>query len=66
MNAALGPLRTAAGDAAFHAGLYIRGCLLMSAVLVGLLIVRRHSAMATAAQVASAESDGWICAELRQ
>jgi hypothetical protein len=38
-----GLLRTAAGDQAFHAGIYIRVIMLVSAVLVGLLIVRTHS-----------------------
>ncbi len=44
VSATSGLLRTAAGDQAFHAGLYIRVAMLVSAVLVGLLIVRRHSA----------------------
>jgi hypothetical protein len=43
VSAASGLLRTAAGDQAFHAGLYIRVVMLVSAVLVGLLIVREHS-----------------------
>ena len=43
MSATSGLLRTAAGDQAFHAGLYIRVVMLVSAVLVGLLIVRVHS-----------------------
>jgi hypothetical protein len=43
LSAASGLLRTAAGDHAFHAGIYIRVVMLVSAVLVGLLIVRRHS-----------------------
>ncbi len=43
VSATSGLLRTAAGDQAFHAGLYIRVVMLVSAVLVGLLIVRRHS-----------------------
>lgn len=43
VSASSGLLRTAAGDQAFHAGLYIRVVMLMSAVLVGLLIVRMHS-----------------------
>jgi hypothetical protein len=43
VSASSGLLRTAAGDQAFHAGLYIRVIMLISAVLVGLLIVRRHS-----------------------
>lgn len=47
VSATSGLLRTAAGDQAFHAGLYIRVVMLMSAVLVGVLIVRRHSDYAT-------------------
>jgi hypothetical protein len=43
VSASSGLLRTAAGDQAFHAGLYIRVVMLISAVLVGLLIVRMHS-----------------------
>jgi hypothetical protein len=43
VSATSGLLRTAAGDQAFHAGLYIRVVMLVSAVLVGLLIVHRHS-----------------------
>jgi len=43
VSATSGLLRTAAGDQAFHAGIYIRVAMLVSAVLVGLLIVRRHS-----------------------
>jgi hypothetical protein len=43
ISATSGLLRTAAGDQAFHAGLYIRVIMLVSAVLVGLLIVRMHS-----------------------
>src|SRR5271165_4238504 len=43
ISATSGLLRTAAGDQAFHAGLYIRVVMLVSAVLVGLLIVRMHS-----------------------
>jgi hypothetical protein len=43
ISAISGLLRTAAGDQAFHAGIYIRVVMLLSAVLVGLLIVRRHS-----------------------
>jgi hypothetical protein len=42
-SAISGLLRTMAGDQAFHAGLYVRVVMLVSAVLVGLLIVRRHS-----------------------
>jgi hypothetical protein len=43
VSASSGLLRTAAGDQAFHAGLYLRVVTLLSAVLVGLLIVREHS-----------------------
>jgi hypothetical protein len=43
VSATSGLLRTAAGDHAFHAGLYIRVVMLGSAVLVGLIIVRSHS-----------------------
>ena len=43
ISAGSGLLRTAAGDQAFHAGLYIRVVTLVSAVLAEMLIVRRHS-----------------------
>jgi hypothetical protein len=43
ISATSGLLRTVAGDRSFHAGLYIRVAMLVSAVLVGLLIVRTHS-----------------------
>jgi len=43
VSATSGLLRSAVGDRAFHAGLYIRVIMLVSAVLVGLLIVRAHS-----------------------
>lgn len=43
ISATSGLLRIAAGDHAFHAGLYIRVVMLISAVMVGLLIVRAHS-----------------------
>jgi uncharacterized membrane protein len=43
VSATSGLLRTAVGDQAFHAGIYIRVVMLLSAVLVGLLIVRVHS-----------------------
>jgi len=46
VSASSGLLRTAFGDQAFHAGLYIRVVMLTSAVLVGLFIVRMHSANA--------------------
>ncbi len=42
-SAGSGLLRTAAGDQAFHAGVYIRVVMLVSAVLVGMMIVRKHS-----------------------
>lgn len=38
-----GLLGTAVDDQAFHSGLYVRVIMPVSAVLVGLLIVRRHS-----------------------
>jgi hypothetical protein len=43
VSATSGLLRTAAGDQAFHAGLYIRVVMLVSAVLIGLVIVRTHT-----------------------
>ncbi len=43
VSASSGLLRTAFGDQAFHAALYIRVVMLTSAVLVGLFIVRIHS-----------------------
>jgi hypothetical protein len=43
ISASSGLLRTAAGDQTFHAGLYVRVVMLVSAVLIGLLILRRHS-----------------------
>ncbi len=43
ISASSGLLRIGAGDQAFHAGLYIWVVMLVSAVLVGLLIVRAHS-----------------------
>jgi hypothetical protein len=51
ISATSGLLRTAAGDQAFHVGLYVRVIMLVSAVFVGLLIVRTHSR--TAAQASS-------------
>jgi hypothetical protein len=47
VSATSGLLRTAAGDQTFHAGLYIRVIMLVSAVFVGFLIVRTHSRPAT-------------------
>jgi hypothetical protein len=55
ISAASGLVRTAAGDQAFHAGLYIRVGMLVSAVWVGLVIVRTHSR----AQVEYAESSSY-------
>ena len=43
VSATSGLLRTAFGDQAFHVGLYISVVMLISAVLVGLLILRIHS-----------------------
>ena len=43
VSATSGLARTAAGDHAFHAALYLRVIMLLSAVLVGLLILRSHS-----------------------
>ena len=43
VSATSGLVRTAAGDQAFHAGIYVRVVMLVSAVLVGVLIVREHS-----------------------
>ena len=45
-SASSGLLRVAAGDHAFHAGLYIRVVMLGSAVFVGLMILRLHSELA--------------------
>ncbi len=56
VSASSGLLRTAAGDQAFHAGLYIRVVMLVSAVLVGLLIVREHSR--TQSQVSAEYAEG--------
>jgi hypothetical protein len=43
VSATSGLFRTAFGDQTFHAGLYVRVVMLISAVLVGLLILRIHS-----------------------
>ena len=43
VSATSGLLRTAAGDRAFHVGLYVRVAMLTSAVLVGVLIFLMHS-----------------------
>lgn len=42
-SAVSGLLRTAAGDQIFHAALYIRVIMLVSAILVGFVIVQTHS-----------------------
>lgn len=55
ISATSGLLRTAAGDQTFHAGLYIRVVMLVSAVLVGLLIVRLHSRTHSSVQSKYAE-----------
>jgi len=56
ISATSGLIRTAAGDQTFHAGLYVRVVMLLSAVLVGLLIVRRHSLTDSGTQAEYAES----------
>jgi hypothetical protein len=43
LSAGSGLLRTTAGDQAFHAGIYVRVVMLVTAVLVGSMIVRTHS-----------------------
>ncbi|MGD0986159.1 MAG: hypothetical protein ABR874_00025 [Candidatus Sulfotelmatobacter sp.] len=43
LSSTSGLLRTTAGDQAFHAGIYVRVVMLVSAVLVGLAILRAHS-----------------------
>src|SRR5271157_3813405 len=55
VSASSGLVRTAAGDQTFHAGLYVRVVMLVSAVLVGLLIVRIHSRMQSSAEPQYAE-----------
>ena len=55
ISATSGLLRTAAGDQAFHAGIYIRVVMLVSAVVVGLLIVRMHSRTCSRVQPEFAE-----------
>lgn len=42
MSASSGLLRTAVGDQAFHAGLYVRVVMLASAVFIGSAIVKMH------------------------
>jgi hypothetical protein len=56
VSATSGLVRTAAGDQAFHAGLYIRVIMLVSAVLVGLVIVRMHSRSRVQAEYAEENS----------
>ena len=55
VSATSGLLRIAVGDQAFHVGLYIRVVMLVSAVLVGLLIVRTHSRVHSRVQSEYAE-----------
>jgi len=55
ISATSGLVRTAAGDQTFHAGLYVRVVMLVSAVLVGLLIVRIHSRMQSSEKPQCAE-----------
>jgi hypothetical protein len=43
VSATSGLLRTAVGDQAFHAGLYVRVVMLATAVLVGIAVVKMHS-----------------------
>ncbi len=56
ISATSGLLRTAAGDQAFHAGLYIRVVMLVSAVLVGLWIVRAHSVAAAGSRTSTSSA----------
>ena len=56
ISATSGLIRTAAGDQTFHAGLYIRVIMLVSAVLVGLVIVRMHSRSRVQAEYAEENS----------
>ena len=58
VSATSGLIRTAAGDQAFHAGLYVRVVMLVSAVLVGMVIVRVHS-RASSANGEYAEEASW-------
>jgi len=57
ISATSGLLRTAFGDQSFHAGLYVRVIMLVSAVLVGLLIVRVHSRADSGLQTVYAEEN---------
>jgi hypothetical protein len=63
ISATSGLLRTAAGDQAFHAGLYIRVGMLVSAVLVGLLIVRAHSLTYSSGATSSCTTSSCTTAE---
>ena len=45
VSASSGLLRTAAGDQAFHVGLYVRVVMLASAVFVGIAVVRIYNAL---------------------
>ena len=63
VSATSGLIRTAAGDQAFHAGLYIRVAMLVSAVLVGLLIVRMHSQTHSHTQSRANSGTSSECAE---
>jgi hypothetical protein len=57
VSATSGLIWTAFGDQAFHAGIYIRVVMLLSAVLVGLLILRVHSREGTStSETTGAES----------
>src|SRR5215467_5444146 len=47
VSASSGLLRTAVGDQAFHAGVYVRVVMLATAVLVGIAITRVHSQVST-------------------
>ena len=49
VSATSGLLRTAVGDQAFHAGVYVRVVMLATAVLVGVVITRVHSETPAAA-----------------
>jgi hypothetical protein len=57
ISASSGLLRTAAGDQTFHAALYIRVVMLVSAVFVGLLILRLHSLSDSRVQPECAEEN---------
>jgi|ERR1700686_778079 hypothetical protein len=57
LSATSGLLRTAVGDHTFHAGVYIRVAMLLSAVLVGLLVVRKHSSVLAPTQPISIQAN---------